>query len=354
MKHTYHNINLCATLVVMMLALMIISCSRESPKEPTRSQPLETNQEETIHETTREEESNMELITPQEAVIVSKIEGLRDPCILKANNRYFIFGTGWGGYFSASQNLSGQWLPLKDVVEVPADSDGDHWAPEVYEYEGVYYMFTTYKSKETGRRGCAIFRSDKPGGPYKLHSDGHVTPKDWDAIDGTLYLDKDGQPWMVFVHEWVSTDDNVGRMVCAKLSKDLKSFISEPVELFRADDAPWAAWDITDGCWVYRCQDDSLLMIWSNWDKDGYCIGVAKSFSGEMTGPWEQMEERLFSKESLGDFDGGHGMIFTDYDGNLWLSLHSPNDGDVGSPRTLFIPIKEENNMLVWDLEKRG
>ncbi len=74
----------------------------------------------------------------------------------------------------------------------------------------------------------------------------------------------------------------------------------------------------------------------------------------KVTGPWEQQKERLFSKESLGDYDGGHGMIFADYDGKLWLSLHSPNDGDVGSPRTLFIPIKEESNMLMWDFEKRG
>ncbi len=54
--------------------------------------------------------------------------------------------------------------------------------------------------------------------------------------------------------------------------------------------------------------------------------------SGEVTGPWEQLEERLFSKEILGDYDGGHGMIFSDYDGKLWLALHSPNDAVAGRP----------------------
>jgi beta-xylosidase len=274
---------------------------------------------------------------------------------LKANNHYYIFGTGWQGYFAKSKDLSRNWISLGNVVETPADFAGDPWAPEVYEYEGAYYMFTTYKSKETGRRGCAVFRSEKPGGPYKLHSDGHVTPKEWDAIDGSLYVDKDGQPWMIFVHEWVSTDDGVGRMACAKLSKDLKSFISEPMELFRADDAPWATQGVTDGCWIYRCQDESLLMIWSNWDQNGYCIGVARSPSGEVTGPWEQQKERLFSKMYLGDYDGGHGMIFTDFDGKLWLSLHSPNNGNAGRIETpIFVPIKEENNRLVWDFVKRG
>lgn len=283
-------------------------------------------------------------------IIIASVPGLRDPCVLRTESRYFMFGTGWKCYYSSTQDLGGYWLKLSNVVEVPEDSAGDHWAPEVYEYGDAYYMFTTYKSKTTGHRGCAIFRADRPQGPYTLHSDGHVTPKDWDAIDGSLYVDKDGQPWMVFVHEWTSTDDGVGRMACAKLSDDLTAFISEPVELFRADDAPWAAWDITDGCWVYRCQDDSLIMLWSNWDSAGYCVGMAKSPSGEVTGPWYQQEERLYSKELVGDYDGGHGMIFQDYDGNLWLALHSPNDVAAGRSETpLFIPIREENNTLVWD-----
>ncbi len=335
----------------MLMCPALMSCSDESLSDET---PETTKAPKETKEETTDTEPQIETVTPSEAVVVATINNLRDPCVLKANNRYFVFGTGWQGYFSATKDLSQHWIPLDNVVDVPTDSDGDHWAPEVYEYEGQYYMFTTYKSKRTERRGCAIFRSDKPGGLYKLHSEGHVTPEDWDAIDGSLYVDKEGQPWMIFVHEWVSTDDGVGRMACAKLSKDLKGFISEPIELFRATDAPWADWVITDGCWIYTCQDESLIMIWSNWDKNGYCIGMAKSASGEITGPWEQMEERLFSKESLGDYDGGHGMIFADYDGKLWLSLHSPNDSDVGCPtRPLFIPIKEESNQLVWDLEKR-
>ena len=299
-------------------------------------------------------EKKKEVLTPAEAVIVSRIPVLRDPCILKADGRYYAYGTGWAGYRSVSRRLDGRWEELGTVVESPADYDGDPWAPEVYEYGGAYYMFTTYRSRETGRRGCAVFRSDKPEGPFRLYSDGHVTPKEWNAIDGSLYVDKDGQPWMVFVHEWVSTDDKVGRMACAKMAKDLSGFISEPEELFRADDAPWAVRGVTDGCWVYRCQDDSLIMIWSNWDKDGYCVGMAKSPSGEVIGPWEQQEDRLFTKSILGDYDGGHGMIFTDYDGRLWLSLHSPNDADDGRPETpLFVPLKEENGRLTWDLTER-
>jgi len=35
----------------------------------------------------------------------------------------------------------------------------------------------------------------------------------------------------------------------------------------------------------------------------------------------------------------------------MWLSLHSPNNVSYGRVETpVFIPIREENNMIVWDI----
>lgn len=287
-----------------------------------------------------------------EVILESSILKLRDPCVIKADGVYYMFGTGWSGY--KSETLDGKWESLGCVVEWPEDTDGDCWAPEVYEYNGAYYMFTTYRSKETGYRGCAIFRADNVAGKYKLHSNGHVTPKDADAIDGSLYIDRDGQPWMVYVNEWTSTEDGIGRFSCAKLSSDLTEFISEPIELFRADDAAWCRSAVTDGCWIYECQDGSLLMLWSSWDEYGYCVGLARSASGDITGPWEHLDDRLYSQKMTGRYDGGHGMLFTDYDGKLWMSIHSPNNMQPRrGEKPIFIPLKEENNLLVWDLESR-
>ena len=288
----------------------------------------------------------------KDVIVTSKIPTLRDPSVIKADGFYYAFGTDWNCY--KSETLDGKWEYLGGAVELPADLAGDKWAPEVYEYNGAYYMFTTYKSSTTGLRGCAIFRSDDVAGKYVLHSDGFVTPLDKDAIDGSLYIDKNGQPWMVYSNEWTSTEDGIGRFSVAQLSPDLKEFVSEPVEIFRADDASWSRNGVTDGCWVYECQDGSLLMLWSSWDDFGYCVGLARSASGDITGPWEQLDDRLFSKEITGEYDGGHGMIFTDYDGNLWMALHSPN---ARQPKRLekpiFVPLKEVDNMLVWDFEAR-
>ena len=52
-----------------------------------------------------------------------------------------------------------------------------------------------------------------------------------------------------------------------------------------------------------------------------------------------------------GTWDGGHGMIFTDTNGQMYLSIYSPNQGN-GSRNEVpvLIPVKEREGTLVWDL----
>lgn len=299
--------------------------------------------------------SNGAVSSCQESILLSGITAsTRDPYVLCYDEHYYIYTTGWYVYQSCEDRLTGEFVyPEGTCVVAPPDYDGDPWAPEVYDYDGRFYMFTTYKSKMTGKRGCAVFVSNSPAGPFLPHSDGHITPSDKDYIDGSLYIDADNQPWMIYVKEWISMEDGIGRMLCAKLSTDLKTLISEPVEMFQATDPAWAAGIITDGPFLYRTQNGSLLMLWSNYDREGYCVGLAKSKSGAVTGPWVQMEEPLYSKKYTGVYDGGHGMIFTDMDGNMWMAMHSPNTAtEVAQERTVFIPLKEEKDALVWDRKR--
>lgn len=285
-------------------------------------------------------------------VLQSSIPGLRDPCVLFHDGMYYVYGTGYNCYYADSLDAA-SWKGPVGVVSVPADADANHWAPEVYSYNGSFYMITTYHSKLTGHRGCSVFKSSSPLGPFVEISDGHATPHNWDAIDGTLYIDPEGKPWMVFVHEWTSTDDGVGRMAAARLSDDLTRLTTTPIELFRGDSPKWASGKITDGCFMYRTTDGSLLMIWSNSDKYGYAVGIARSETGSIEGPWIQDELQLYSKAYTRVYDGGHGMIFTDAAGQLWLSIHSPNSStDARREMPVFIKITENaaGNTLVWQL----
>ena len=262
------------------------------------------------------------------SMIVSSIGYLRDPFILVDDGVYYAYGTGWKCFRNISGKLDGPWAYVGVVSVIPEDAETNYWAPEVFKIDGEYYMFTTYKSKTSGHRGCVIMKSSSPTGPFTMITDGHITPKDWDSIDGTYYVDEEGQPWMIFVHEWTSTDDGVGRMAAAKLSDDLTHFISEPIELFRADDPNWSRSMVTDGCWMHKCQNGELLMLWSSSDSHGYCVGVARSDNGKVDGKWSHDSELLYSRAITNEYDGGHGMIFKSLNGQTYLSVHSPNTGD--------------------------
>ena len=325
-------------------AVFISSCSLHSKPE---TEEAEQTRAETANVTVPATDASQK----ERTMLVSKLKTLRDPFVLYDNGLYYMYGTGWTVY--RSRSLEGKWMGGLSAVKDPPDCAGDRWAPEVYRFGNRYIMVTTYKSRATGHRGCSVFESSSPEGPFKEISDGHVTPRDWDSIDGTLFTETDGTVWMVFVHEWTSTDDGVGRMACAQMSEDLTHFVSEPVELFRADDPEWAMGKVTDGCFLHRSSDGTLVMIWSNWDSGGYCVGQAKSQTGKVTGPWIQLDERLYSSTlpCSGGFDGGHGMIFSDGNGKLWMSVHSPNSEKSGRNATpVFIPLKEENGILIRDI----
>ena len=60
-------------------------------------------------------------------------------------------------------------------------------------------------------------------------------------------------------------------------------------------------------------------MIWWSFGKGGYTVGVAASTSGKLRGPWVQQAEPVYAS------DGGHGMIFKRFDGQLMMVLHQPN-----------------------------
>ena len=82
-------------------------------------------------------------------------------------------------------------------------------------------------------------------------------------------------------------------------------------------------------------------MLWSSFiDKLGYVQTYAVSQSGTLKGPWIQQEDPLYKK------DGGHGMIFRSFEGQLYLILHQPNGRPFERPRIL--PIKETENGIAF------
>lgn len=272
---------------------------------------------------------------------------IRDPFVLVHEGKYYLYGTRgescWGpmdGFDVYVGSDLEHWDGPFEVFHNPGDfwADRNYWAPEVYYYRDAFYMFATFNS-ETQRRGTQVLKSELPLGPFVPISEGPVTPRDWECIDGTFYVEE-GIPYMVFCHEHTQITD--GEICMMPLSCDLKNAAGEPVTFFKASQAEWVRpvreeqHYITDGPYLYRCHDKehTLLMIWSSFGEQGYGQAVAKSLSNTVRGPWVQKRELLFER------DGGHGMIFEGLDGRFYLTLHSPNTHL--EERPVFNQIEEE------------
>lgn len=278
---------------------------------------------------------------------------VRDPFILTghAEQLYYLYGTNhingtppgpgfdvytsrdlecWEGPFPVFRPFAAFW------------ADRNYWAPEVYFYKGQVVMFASFKAPGVCR-GTQSLAAPSPLGPFRPLSPAPLTPAAWEALDGTLFVDGDGTPWMVFCHEWVQVED--GEICAVRLSEDLTRAEGDPVLLFRASEAPWISryhgkyegqpreGYVTDGPFLFHGQDGSLRMLWSSYDRRGYVQAAACSQSGRVEGPWKQQERLYFAQ------DGGHGMIFETLAGKRMLSLHTPNCWP--GERPLFLPFEE-------------
>lgn len=230
-------------------------------------------------------------------------------------------------YALVSEDLIHWSNPIQVFENTDFWADEDYWAPECHYYRGNYYLISSFRAAGKYRK-CQCLISDSPLGPFRPIKQEALTPPSWQSLDGTLYEDLKGQPWLVFCHEWMQVGD--GQIVAMPITEELASPAGEPQILFRASAAPWGdrfvhkdkggGGFVTDGPFLYRMQDKSLLMLWSTFTSEGYAVGYAKSLSGEIQGPWEQRENPLYFH------DGGHAMLFHTFEGKLIMALHCPND----------------------------
>ena len=276
---------------------------------------------------------------------------IRDPFVMLCGDKYYLYARDKNGVCCYVSDDLENWSKPIMVYTMPKDFHGIKdlfWAPECHYYKGKFYLITSVFSGKTGHRNIAVYRSDDPLGPFVDISNGCVGKPDWDTIDGTLYVDKDGNPWLVFVREWVGCPDKIGRMAVVRLSEDLSHFVSEPKEIFKATDTQFARNVITDGPYLYETESGRLIMIWSNFGENLYFVAKAYSDNG-IDGDWKQEDELLYEKGMTKEiaFDGGHGMIFVDKQGKLRLALHTPNiPKDGNNEHLLILELQEKNNTI--------
>lgn len=287
---------------------------------------------------------------------------VRDPFIVAdtASKTYFLYAQGGNRPNNDNADLGVEAYRSKDlalwskptrVFDRPKSGfwgTPPIWAPEVHRLGNAYYMFATLRGR-AGAMGSQIMHADQPGGPFVVLGDEANTPPEQRCLDATPWIEADGNHWMVYCHEWAQIGDGAVRAV--RMSEDWSKRIDEPILLFHASQADWVGaypkkgQYVTDGPFLHRTKGGALLMIWSSFTKKGgYAIGLVKSESGTVKGPWKHQPEVLYGKQGQ---DGGHGMIFRDFSGDLRLIFHQPNGGTLERPKIL--KLKEVDDTLVVD-----
>ena len=276
---------------------------------------------------------------------------LSDPAILadKKTKMYYMTGTGgmmwrskdlkmWDGPYRVTEFDKNSWMGPRPMI----------WAAELHEKDGKYYYFATFTNREVKidtvrgnvieRRACQVLRADNPMGPYRAFGDSTYLPSNRPTLDGTLWHDTDGKPYMVFCGEWLQNWN--GTIEKIELKPDFSGTIGAPSVLFRASDSPWSrekdedghvTWNkVTDGPWLFRTGTGRLGMLWTSWVFGDYTQGVAYSESGTIDGPWIQEPDPITPPNY------GHSMLFQRFDGHWMMSVHSHAKDSRG--RTVRIP----------------
>lgn len=193
----------------------------------------------------------------------------------------------------------------------------DFWAPEIHLIDGRYFLAITLRP-EGEKRGTYLFESYTLDGEYSMVC--RLTPEDKNSLDGTLVCEGE-EVWCTYCHEYIDVGD--GHIRSVKLNSDY-SGIEEDTDrlLFKASSNTYecvrSRKKVTDGPFYFR-KDGQLYLLWSTELRRGkYALLLAKSSDGTVYGQFAQ-EDVLF------DGDGGHAMVFEDYDGVLKVVMHCPN-----------------------------
>ncbi len=256
---------------------------------------------------------------------------IRDPFVFIEGGVYYLLGTTGDDPWVTGSNFTlyrsndlKNFECMGQMVEESTLSDYTQlWAPELHFYEGKYYLIVSVFCKEKGR-GSMILTSSSLTEPFYPLTGEYITPAGWGCLDATLFVWKN-EPYLIFSNEWTTPvcGNGDGALFLSKLSPDLKTLVGEPRKIVSGRECGFAVeianaearGYIAEGPYLVE-EDGYIAMYWSTCTVDGYCVvkSVAKDISSEFV-----FERFIFRK------DGGHGMIFRDFEGVQKITFHQPN-----------------------------
>lgn len=194
------------------------------------------------------------------------------------------------------------------------------WASQCIERNGKFYYYVTLENKSGGGRGIGVAVADSPTGPFKDAIGKPLCGPNWDYIDPTVFIDDDGQAWLMF-----------GNPTCyyVKLNEDLIS-LNGQINHFEMNSDSFGpgggkASSYGEGPWFYKRNDLYYLVYAAFYNGEG-SESIGYSTAPSPTGPWSYGGQVMKTHNC---FTNHPGII--DYKGNSYFFYHDASLKNGGS-----------------------
>lgn len=280
-----------------------------------------------------------------------------DPQIVKHGDTYYLYVTG-GKMLQVrtSKNLL-NWSEKKTIFQLSQTSWGKEkcWAPEVYEYEGKFYLFFCGKDSKGIFHG-SVAVCDTPDGTFEPIGDAPLLNFSYSVIDLSFFEDDDGRTYIYYSKD-NSTNKIDGKKVsqtyAVEVSNDFTKLLCDPVLI----STPTESWELKSGnvIWnegpvVFKVNGTYYLLYSANYYKSAdYAVGYCTSDS----------PLKFFDKPKNGSIIKGNGTTLTGpghcnilrAEGEIYLTYHAhtvPPNTEQG--RSLYIDkliVNEDGTLYV-------
>lgn len=320
-----------------------------------------------------------------------------DPYILDDGyGIYYMYGTGAGavdGFVVYSSPDLINWENKGQVFygNTPDSwSVANFWAPEVYKFNGKYYMFYSADWKvnptnegENFKIGVAV--SDSPTGPFEDLMDRPIFDPGYPIIDANVIQDKTGKFYLYYsracykhpveseIAEWARRQNLFDEIeeswiYGVELAPDFKSVIGDPVLLLKPpatmddEQAEWESRSVTsgevnrrwtEGSFIFEHHDQYYIMYSANhFGGEHYAVGYATGPSP--LGPFTKADNNPVIEKNTGKggqvTGTGHNMVLFSSDKNQMYTVYHGRTEKTGDDRVVFIDrmtIDDNGRLLV-------
>lgn len=251
-----------------------------------------------------------------------------DPSVIRVGKDFYATATSseWSPEFPIlhSRDLV-NWKIVGEVFpKRPEWSVGNYWAPEIWQENGVFYIF--YVARRAGGNLCiAAASAKKPTGPYTDH--GPLECQEVGSIDAFPIRDENGK---LFIF-WKEDGNSVGKPTPIWAQElDLKTWklVGERKEIMRNDPATWEG-TLIEGPFIMRRGEYFYMFYAANFCCGrgcNYATGVARSKT--LLGNWEKYSENPILKGNENFNCPGHGSAVTLEDGRTFFMYHAYDPKD--------------------------